>query len=155
MTEREAFEAWWATMEEAPNYEGVQKAVAWNAWQARAQPAQAVPVLTDAELDAAEIAGGNSYRRWTMSGPRGQMLLPGDSLQWHIARAIEQAVRAKMGVAVPRKSLTLEQCVTFAKLAGIKFSPAQFSGVLEAEVSEFELQTFANLCIGIMGKEGA
>lgn len=53
MTEREQFEAWWATMNEAPYYEGVQRAVAWNAWQAaRAQPAQAGhfrQALTDPE----------------------------------------------------------------------------------------------------------
>ena len=34
--EREKFEAWYATMNEAPWYEGIQRAIAWNVWQARA-----------------------------------------------------------------------------------------------------------------------
>lgn len=32
-----------------------------------------------------------------------------------------------------------------AKKAGIKFSPAQFSGVLEAEISEYDLANFVEL----------
>jgi hypothetical protein len=69
----------------------------------------------------------------------------------HIAH--QNAQPAQAGQVLPQ-ALTLEQCITFAKLAGIKLSPTQFSGVLEAEVSEFELQTFANLCIGIVGEKG-
>jgi hypothetical protein len=44
--EREAFEAWFSGLEEAPWYDGIQRAIAWNAWQAAraTQPAaEAVP----------------------------------------------------------------------------------------------------------------
>jgi len=146
-----------------------------------AQPAQAVPVLTDAEIDAAEIAGGNSYRRWTMSGPRGQMLLPGDSLQWHIARAIEQAVRAKMGVAVPMTAAG-QMFAEAKKAVGVTFrvnpnldaETVRQAHVAVSEAPPYELPDWqkAALCVcrevvtawgseesraahGIVGKEGA
>ena len=62
-----------------------------EAWNRRAQPAQAVPVLTDEEIDALyaksdlEADPGSDYGCGFYSG----------------ARWAEQAVRAKMGVAVP------------------------------------------------------
>jgi hypothetical protein len=44
--------------------------------------------LTDEELLEAEDTGEKSYRRWK-SSIRGNMVMPQDSLQWHISRAIE------------------------------------------------------------------
>lgn len=88
MSEREQFEAWWASHRQGGSTE---KPFAWLVWQAaRAQPAQAVPLLTDAEvgelLDAARVPElPNGY----------------EDLDMQIARAIEAAVRAKLGVAVP------------------------------------------------------
>ena len=41
--------------------------------------------------------------------------------------------------------MTREDIIRMAREAGIKFSPAQFSGVLEAEIDEFSLETFAAL----------
>lgn len=38
-----------------------------------------------------------------------------------------------------------EEIILMAREAGIKFAPAQFSGVLEAEVSEFDVERFAAL----------
>jgi hypothetical protein len=46
----------------------------------------------------------------------------------------------------------------FAKQAGINLTPAQFSGVLEDEVDEFELEKFAELivreCAGMVENQG-
>ena len=53
-------------------------------WNRRAQPAQAVPVLTDAEIHAADPIPQNRF----------------DQERVEFARRVEQAVRAKMG-AVP------------------------------------------------------
>jgi len=50
--------------------------------------------LTDDELDEAETEGGKSYKRWA-SRIRGQMLMPQDSLQWHVSRAIEAKIKEK------------------------------------------------------------
>ena len=41
--------------------------------------------------------------------------------------------------------MTPEEIILMAREAGIKFAPAQFSGVLEAEVSEYDLARFAAL----------
>ena len=49
-TDREAFEAWWATMNEAPYYEGIQERVALNAWQAATQRQQSRIAELEAEL---------------------------------------------------------------------------------------------------------
>jgi hypothetical protein len=43
------------------------------------------------------------------------------------------------------RKMTREDIIRMAREAGIKFSPAQFSGVLEAEIDEFSLETFAAL----------
>lgn len=62
MSEREQFEAWakaryaknphfWLRQIDDGGYSCGMADSAWDAWQARAQPAQAVP-LTDAEIDA-------------------------------------------------------------------------------------------------------
>ena len=48
----------------------------------------------------------------------------------------------------PERPLTDEMALTLAKFAGMKFSPAQFSGVLECETDEFTLATFARLVLG-------
>jgi len=116
----------------------------------RAQPAQAGQVLTDEAINKLAAENLEAFAQFAGAG---EVWYEGET---NFARAIESAVLAKTaqaGQVLPR-ALTLEQCVTLAKLAGIRLSPAQFSGVLEAEVSEFDLQTFANLCIGIVGKEG-
>ena len=52
-TEREAFEAWYSTQEEAPGYYvGMHAAIAWCAWQA----ALARPTVPQGELMTAEQA---------------------------------------------------------------------------------------------------
>lgn len=51
------------------------------------------------------------------------------------------------------KTLTLEQCVTFTKAGRDQAVASAIQWVNEAEVSEFELQTFANLCVGIVGEK--
>lgn len=74
--------------------DGQWHAEAVEAWSRRAQPAQAVPLLTDAEIDALyaksdlQADPGSDYGCGFYSG----------------ARWAEQAVRAKMGVAVPMTS---------------------------------------------------
>lgn len=133
---------------------------------ARAQPAQAGQEPITSETGNTPDQGASAIT--SESGKAGQVLTDDEiDREWQFghdeegnppnhddfARAIEAAVLAKRVPMTP-KTLTLEQCVTFAKLVGIKLSPAQFSGVLEAEVSEFDLQTFANLCVGIVGEKG-
>lgn len=76
--------------------------------EARAQPAQAVPVLTDEEIDAAYEQARANYQR-SRFAVRGQQLTAQYSTDWWFARAIEQAVRAKMGVAVPMMLFTQAQ----------------------------------------------
>lgn len=50
--------------------------------------------------------------------------------------------------------MTSEEIMSLAREAGFKFSPAQFSGVLEAEVSEFAVEHFAGLvAIAVAAKE--
>ena len=107
MSEREQFEAWASDNNEWPqciersgdSYKLMQTKLKWEAWQAaRAQPAQAVPVLTDAEIDTAYEKARADYQR-SRFAVRGQQLTAQDSPDWWFARAIEQAVRAKMGVA--------------------------------------------------------
>ena len=41
--------------------------------------------------------------------------------------------------------MTREDIIRMAREAGMKFSPAQFSGVLEAEIDEFSLETLVAL----------
>ena len=83
---------------DGPN--GLNRAGAIEAWNRRTQPAQAVPVLTDAEIDTAYEKARVDYQR-SRFRVCGQQLTASDSFDWWFARAIEQAVRAKMGVAVP------------------------------------------------------
>jgi hypothetical protein len=84
MSERERFEAWWKTMNEAPWYEGIQRAIAWNAWQAAlTQPAaQAVPLT---HIQIIELWGNRS------DGPDNGELIG-------FARAIEHA----HGIGTPK-----------------------------------------------------
>lgn len=113
MTEREQFEAF--VLQETgislrANVEAMTPGIglAWRAWQAaRAQPAQAVPVLTYEEIEA------------VLQQPIGDR--KGNRL--HIfAQAIEQAVRAKMGVAVP---MTREQMKSLLTDHGYTNAPPQ------------------------------
>jgi hypothetical protein len=46
MNEREAFDTWYQTQETAPWYKGIELAIAWSAWQARAA-VSAAPTLND------------------------------------------------------------------------------------------------------------
>lgn len=110
MTEREAFEAWMrdaygpgVNLERSQDgyistvphrclwgtYASVQ--MLWDAWRARAQPAQAEAVLSDAEL-AKALRPCFEYAVQVEEA----MLTTIDEY-----RAVEQAVRAKLGVAVP------------------------------------------------------
>jgi hypothetical protein len=59
-----------------------------------AQSAREWVSLTDEELIEAEDTGEKSYRRWK-SSIRGNMVMPQDSLQWHISRAIESKLKEK------------------------------------------------------------
>lgn len=43
--------------------------------------------------------------------------------------------------------MTRDDILRLAREAGFKFAPAQFSGVLEAEVSEFDVERFAALVL--------
>ena len=97
-----------------------------EAWNRRAQPAQAVPVLTDAEIHAADPIPQNRF----------------DQERVEFARRVEQAVRAKMGAAVP---MTHMQIVTLW-------------GHRSDGPSTPEIVSFARLVErhhGIVGKEGA
>lgn len=91
MTEREAFEAWVTNnghalhSENNGRYGNETVRNWWEGWQARAQPAQAVPLLTDEEIQTAWVEHGLD-----------------ECAAEDFARAIEQAVRAKLGVAVPQ-----------------------------------------------------
>ena len=95
MTEREAFEAWakkagWPHHFTSCNTKdpNAYSQESWEVWQAaRAQPAQAVPVLTDEQIEALIVWEGDP------NDPHYNRVKHG--------HAIEQAVRAKMGVAVP------------------------------------------------------
>lgn len=60
----------------------------------RAQP-EAVPLLTDEEICMAQDAAGRSFRRH-QSSIRGQQIMPADSPDWHLARAIEAAVHRNL-----------------------------------------------------------
>lgn len=116
-----------------------------EAWNRRAQPAQAVPVLTDAEIDTAYEKARVDYQR-SRFRVCGQQLTASDSFDWWFARAIEQAVRAKMGVAVP---MTREAVKSMMDDSGYANATPQeradfISGIRHAE--KFH---------GIVGKEGA
>lgn len=105
MTEREAFEAWMRDthgpgvslvrsddgyISTVPHravrmaYASVQ--MLWEAWQARAQPAQAVPLLSDAHIDQITRDQWGAHAQYLHAAYRAY------------ARAIEAAVRAKLGV---------------------------------------------------------
>lgn len=104
MTEREQFEAWakvryaknphfWLRQIDDGGYSCGMADSAWNAWQvARAQPAQAVPVLAESELRSI-LQGTNHMIKNAMHGAFWPELE-------EACRAVEQAVRAKLGVAV-------------------------------------------------------
>lgn len=74
-------------------------------------PAQAGPLLSDAEIDDAYEKARADYQR-SRFAVRGQQLTAQDSPDWWFARAIEQAVRAKLGVAVP---MTDEQITAISR----------------------------------------
>ena len=155
MSEREAFEAWASDNNEWPqciersgdSYKLMQTKLKWEAWQAaRAQPAQAVPVLTDAEigdlLDAARVP----------ELPHGY-----EDVDLRIARAVEAAVRAKMGVAVPMRERELE-CVIADLTAECKQLRGLLKNLIDIEGPQPGTATWAEEvreAIGIVGKEGA
>ena len=108
---------------------------------ARAQPAQAGQVLTDAEIDTAYEKARVDYQR-SRFRVCGQQLTASDSFDWWFARAIEQAVRAKMGVAVP---MTLKQIIHLTDEIPLHEGGGWFVDVVRA----------AEKFHGIVGKEGA
>lgn len=109
---------------DGPN--GLNRAGAIEAWNRRAQTAQAVPVLTDAEIHAADPIPQNRF----------------DQERVEFARAVEAAVRAKMGVAVP---MTLEQIIHLTDEIPLHEGGGWFVDVVRA----------AERHHGIVGKEGA
>ena len=100
-----------------------------EAWNRRAQPAQAVPVLTESELRSI-LQGTNHMVKNAMHGAFWPELE-------EACRAIEQAVRAKLGVAVP---MTDEQWQRIADITG-----AIITRPMKDQVEAV---------IGIVGKEG-
>ncbi len=105
MTEREAFEVWakkagWPHHFTSCNTKdpNAYSQESWEAWQAaRAQPAQAVPVLSDGELCDIGVEHG---RATLVDGyDCGTLWFDGDLRPDY--RAVEAAVRAKMGAGVP------------------------------------------------------
>lgn len=94
-----------------------------------AQPAQAVPVLTDEEIQAAWVEHGLD-----------------DCAVEEFARAIEQAVRAKMGVAVP---MTDEQAKDIAQQETWGPDAIAMEALLIRVIRQAERHH------GIVGKEGA
>lgn len=65
--------------------------------QPPAPPAD-VPMLTDDEIDSCEEVARKSFHR-SQRQVRGQMFSASDSPDWHRAKAVEQAVRQKAGLA--------------------------------------------------------
>ena len=105
-----------------------------EAWNRRAQPAQAVPVLTESELRSI-LQGTNHMVKNAMHGAFWPELE-------EACRAIEQAVRAKMGVAVP---MTLKQIIHLTDEIPLHEGGGWFVDVVRA----------AERFHGIVGKEGA
>lgn len=144
MTEREQFEAWakvryaknphfWLRQIDDGGYSCGMADSAWEAWQAaRAQPAQAVPMLTDDAIrqiaDACD--DGQEDAEYTLA----------------FARRVEQAVRAKMEVAVP---MTREQAKDIAQQE--TWGP----DALAMEALLIRVIRHAERHHGLVGKEGA
>ena len=133
---------------------------------ARAQPAQAVPVLTDAEIHAADPIPQNRF----------------DQERVEFARAVEAAVRAKMGVAVPMtdqeildaaEAIKAKRVETAVKntLSRVGSKCSQCGGVMGTDHNGYHLFNRCKSCSyvpmfmqdgsefppppGIVGKEGA
>ena len=100
-----------------------------EAWNRRVQPAQAVPVLSDEEI---------VYQT--------DEIPLGDGCFIKVARAVEQAVRAKMGAAVP---MTDEQAKDIAQ------QEIRGPDALAMEASLIRVIRHAERHHGIVGKEGA
>jgi len=141
MSEREQFEAWRkANPVDLDTTWWNPESIAWHAWQAaRAQPAQAVPLLTDAAIrqiaDACD--DGQEDAEYTLA----------------FARAIEQAVRAKMGVAVPMTDDASKlRSLLGAALGALRYHTEQTRPIQRTKETiqaiEYELG-------GIVGKGGA
>lgn len=73
-----------------------------SAWNRRAQPAHAMPLLSDDEIDAIQRQTNAAYYAGTLKD------------RDH-SRAIEQAVRAKPGVAVPMADEQIDAMATACK----------------------------------------
>lgn len=151
MTEREAFEAWMRDthgpgvnlvrsddgyISTVPHravrmtYASVQ--MLWEAWQARAQPAQAGQVLTlDEVRESVHEAGLDWHNGWTMGEDAENRYL-------NLCRAIEAAVLAK------RVPMTPEETDAAMKLL---FYPARNRAFIDGVEA-------AELHHGIVGKEG-
>ena len=149
MTEREQFEAWakvryaknphfWLRQIDDGGYSCGMADSAWNAWQvARAQPAQAVPVLAESELRSI-LQGTNHMIKNAMHGAFWPELE-------EACRAVEQAVRAKLGVAVPMTDGQALDSISRAKGIG---------GVIRTDGQLFALVREVERHHGIVGKEG-
>ena len=96
-------------------------------------PAQAVPVLTDAEIHAADPIPQNRF----------------DQERVEFARAVEAAVRAKMGVAVPK--LTDEEIDTVQAVTNASY----YAGTLKDRDHSRAIERLVRSKLGIVGKEGA
>lgn len=98
MTDREQFEAW--VKSKCPYIDINQKIAAWGAWQAaRAQPA---PITSESGNQDTQGASGIT----SQAGPRLtdediKRLSREVAVNKYQARAVERAVRANLGVAVP------------------------------------------------------
>lgn len=140
MTEREAFEAWalsagWphgAAHASRSNYYSEQS---WGAWQAaRAQPAQA-GALADDELLAMWSGGDERFMRPTL----------GKSKVLAYGRAVEDAVRAKLGVSVPMTDEQINDAYGAARVQHDHIPHDDVTRIVRA----------AEKFHGIVGKEGA
>ena len=157
-TERESFEAWGGDQgyplrrihDEADQpYLDLRTQGAWEAWQARAQLAQAVPLLSDEVIKAAALEAFDCT--WDADDETLVNKYGHGVYLWRFVdftRAIEQAVRAKMGVAVP-------------------MTPRDYAAALDSAIEnddidgDVDMWTFiagikaAERHHGIVGKEGA
>jgi hypothetical protein len=80
--------------------------------------------LTDDEIERAELAAGQSYRRHT-SSIKGQIVTPADGYEWHLIHSIQDALIAKYAPLV-------EAAINMVEVKGRHHSEIAMKRLIEA-----------------------
>ena len=96
-----------------------------------------------ASRQAAQIENESLKDRIARSGVEQQRAVREATQRLHIENeGLREALKQN---AAKTGQVTYEEAMMFAKLVGMKFSAAQFSGVLECETADFEIHALCNL----------